>query len=153
MTIERTSSLRMRPVRALNRLALALLLAACACQARAELQGRLFLTPERRASLEQQRQSQLREERSAEGDTLSLDGVVRRSSGKNTVWINRRAQHENGSATPRRAASARSARLHIDRENTQELRVGETLQRGSGEKTDLLKPGALRIKRFREQTP
>jgi len=40
--------------------------------------GRLFFTPERRATLDRQRQFNIQEVRTLEGATVSLDGIVRR---------------------------------------------------------------------------
>ncbi|MHB9116936.1 MAG: hypothetical protein ACYC2R_01500 [Burkholderiales bacterium] len=56
----------------------------------AELPGRLFFSAEERAALDAAR---LKETRSQDGHaaaspTLTLDGLVRRSGGKSTVWIN-----------------------------------------------------------------
>ena len=56
--------------------------------------GRLFLTPEFRTALERQRQLNIQQSRTLEGETLRLDGVVVRSSGKSTVWINSQPQTE-----------------------------------------------------------
>ena len=75
------------------------LLIALTGQAQAEPLGRLFFTPERRAALERQRQLNIQETRTIEGSTVSLDGVVTRSSGKTTVWVNQRPQNENASGT------------------------------------------------------
>ena len=52
--------------------------------------GRLFMTPEWRANLERQRQLNIQETRSLEGGAMRLDGVVLRSTGKSTVWVNNR---------------------------------------------------------------
>jgi hypothetical protein len=57
--------------------------------------GRLFFTPERRLALERQRTHNVQEAQTLQGTTMSLDGVVQRSSGKSTIWINRQAQNEN----------------------------------------------------------
>ena len=60
--------------------------------------GRLFFTPERRAALERQRTPNLQEAQTLQGNSMSLDGVVYRSGGKSTVWINQKAQTEDESA-------------------------------------------------------
>ena len=66
---------------------LALLAIVCAmpCATTAEELGRLFFTPERRQQLDHQRQFNI-EERSKvpEDPTLTINGVVTRSSGKRT---------------------------------------------------------------------
>jgi hypothetical protein len=51
--------------------------------------------PERRLALERQRTHNVQQAQALQGTTMSLDGVVYRSSGKSTVWINQHAQNEN----------------------------------------------------------
>ena len=80
-------------------LALAIILLVAADWANAEPLGRLFLTPERRATLEQQRQLNIQETQTLEGEVVSLNGIVTRSSGKHTVWVNQRPQNENSAGT------------------------------------------------------
>ena len=76
-----------RGTKAAALLAAALLLPAA--PAAAEELGKLFLTPERRAALERQRQLNIRESQPViEGATLMVTGVVKRSSGKSTTWVN-----------------------------------------------------------------
>lgn len=82
--------------------------------------GRLFLTPDMRAHLERQRQLDIKETRSLEGGTLRLDGVVVRSSGKSTVWVNNRPQSENDGATLDRATRETGGRL-----TGGEIRIGQ----------------------------
>ena len=60
--------------------------------------GRLFFTPAQRATLEKLRAKNIVTEASSDPapappapQNVSLDGVVRRSDGKNTVWLNNRA--------------------------------------------------------------
>lgn len=110
--------------------------------------GRLFFTPERRATLERQRTLNVQEAQSLQGSTMSLDGVVYRSSGKTTVWINRQAQNENETArtgvsavvsanTPHRAL------LAPGEEAPAQLKVGESLNRATGERNTRLGGGAV----------
>ena len=113
--------------------------------------GRLFFTPERRQTLDRQRQFNIQERKEIPEDpTLTINGVVTRSSGKRTVWINGVAQSEtqNGAAviTPDRrdpslvlieSASTPAARA----------RVGDTVNRNSGEATDLLNGGSITVRR------
>lgn len=110
--------------------------------------GRLFYTPERRVQLDRQRLLNIRQTQAIEGDTLSLDGVVRRSSGKSTIWINQRAQHENeaersGVAFSASSRNPGSARLAPGEEASVDLRVGEAINRGTGERTDRLRGGRI----------
>lgn len=87
--------------------------------------GKLFMTQDRRAALERQRQTNRQEALAAEGDVLTVNGIIRRSSGKTTQWINHQAQHD---AVP----------AH--------LRVGESENRATLERSDVVPPGAIRVK-------
>lgn len=112
--------------------------------------GRLFLTPEWRSTLERQRQLNIQQVRSLEGDTLRLDGVVVRSSGKSTVWINNRPQNEGArdsgvtavtsSRQPGRATVATDAAAPVD------LKVGVTLNQATQEKSGGLAGGEIRVR-------
>lgn len=118
--------------------------------AAAEPLGRLFLTPERRAILERQRQSNIQEQAQAiEGATMSLDGVITRSSGKATVWINGRPQNENMVGTGVQADVSRHepsrATLVTGEEAPAALRVGESINRATREKNDVVAPGAVTV--------
>jgi hypothetical protein len=77
---------------------LSLTLLAPAFAADAPELGRLFFTPERRSTLERQRTLNVQEAQSLQGTSMSLDGVVYRSSGKATVWVNNQAQTEGESS-------------------------------------------------------
>lgn len=125
---------------------LAMLAPACAADA-PEL-GRLFFTPEKRASLERQRAFNIQETQTLQGNTMSLDGVVYRSGGKSTVWINHQAQTENESArtgvnavvSPKKPGSAL---LAPGEEAPTQLKVGETINRATGERNTRLGGGAV----------
>ena len=117
----------------------------------AEPLGRLFLTPERRAMLERQRQQNVQTAQTLEGTVMSLDGVVTRSSGKTTVWINQHAQHENTVGTGVTAAVAtrtpgRGVLTPTD-ETPAPLRVGEAINRGTLERADGLNGGRVTVNR------
>ncbi|HTY03144.1 MAG TPA: hypothetical protein VMC81_05370 [Rhodocyclaceae bacterium] len=128
-------------------LALALLAADAAW---AEPLGRLFLTPERRAMLERQRQLNIEEVQTIEGATVSLDGVVTRSSGRSTVWINQRPQNENALGTGVSAIVSRKTpgqvTLTPGEEAPASLKVGESINRGTREKADALGGGYVTVK-------
>lgn len=132
-------------------LAAALLLPAA--PAAAEELGRLFLTPERRAALERQRQLNIREAEARVvevGATLSVTGVVRRSSGKTTAWINDAPQDEK---------SDTGVRVEVDRANPgtttvvsgeeepARLKVGEAINRSTRETTSGVGDGRITVKR------
>jgi hypothetical protein len=115
--------------------------------------GRLFHSAERRVQLERQRQASVMRVRHLEGETLSLDGFVRRSGGHSTVWINRQSQTEaeaqaNGVMLPA-TSGAVQARSVGDQDLPAGLRVGESLNRATGERDDRLGGGRISIQRQR----
>ena len=110
--------------------------------------GRLFFTPERRATLERQRTFNVQETQALQGTTMSLDGVVYRSGGKATVWVNRQAQNENeASRTGVNAVvspkSPGSALLAPGEEAPAQLKVGEAVNRATGERNTRLGSGSV----------
>jgi hypothetical protein len=63
------------------------------CPAHAEISGRLFFTPEQRAMLDTARRQNIQqatEEQAAMSGGVSFNGVVKRSDGRTTVWLNNR---------------------------------------------------------------
>lgn len=117
-------------------LAGALLLAAAAVQA--DELGRLFFTPERRAALDRQRRLNLPDSQPmAEGETLSVGGVVQRSSGRRTTWVNGMAQHDDAGAGGVRVETdprdPSRTRVTAGEEPPAQLRVGETINRRTRE--------------------
>ena len=110
--------------------------------------GRLFFTPERRIALERQRTHNVQEAQALQGTTMSLDGVVHRSSGKTTVWINRQAQNE-GEGTRTGVNAVVSARtpgsvlLAPGEETPATLKVGEAMNRATGERNTRLGGGVV----------
>jgi hypothetical protein len=113
--------------------------------------GRLFMAPEARANLERQRQYNIQETRSLEGDTMRLDGVVVRSSGKSTVWVNNRPQNENVrgtgvTANPSRQRPGR-ATLTTGAEPPVDLKVGVTVNQATRETSGGLAGGEIRVRK------
>jgi hypothetical protein len=134
------------------RLLCALLLAAALpAPAAAQELGRLFFTPERREALDRQRQFNLPERREIPEDpTLTIDGVVTRSSGKRTVWINGVPQDDahadSGVAvTPGRANPGKVV-VRPEGGPAARASVGDTVNRSTGETADLLGGGTLKIR-------
>jgi hypothetical protein len=117
--------------------------------------GRLFLTPEWRGALERQRQLNIQQTRSIEGDTVRLDGVVVRSSGKSTVWINNRPQIESARDSGVTAATSRRqpgrATVSTGAEPPVDLKVGATLNQATGEKSGGLTSGEIRVRPARQK--
>jgi len=127
------------------------LLAPCAVAAQ-EL-GRLFFTPEQREALDARRRARLPDKPAAlaPSPTTRLDGSVKRSLGKSTVWVD-------GSAVPegtqpeglriRRGGDPSRVTVIVGEDGRRiELRVGETLDRASGEVKDVVGAGEVRIGR------
>ena len=114
--------------------------------------GRLFFTPERRQMLDRQRQLNLQERQEApEASTLTINGVVTRSSGKRTVWINGVTQNEKDigkgvAATPN---TANPGKIFVQPESgaAATAGIGDTLNRTTGEATELLQGGRIVIHR------
>jgi len=136
------------------RRAAALLLACALFAPRAVLAqelGRLFFTPEQRAALDARRRARLPDKPAAvaPSPTTRIDGSVRRSLGKSTVWVD-------GSAVPegtqpeglriRRGGDPSRVSVIVGEDRRRiEMRVGETLDRGSGDVTDVIGRGEIRI--------
>ena len=134
------------------RLLCALLLAAALpVPVAAQELGRLFFTPERREALDRQRQFNLPERREIPEDpTLTIDGVVTRSSGKRTVWINGVAQDDahadSGVAvTPGRANPGKVV-VRPEGGPAARASVGDTVNRSTGETTELLQGGRIDVR-------
>lgn len=110
--------------------------------------GRLFFTPERRQALDRQRQFNIQEKQEIPEDPmLTINGVVTRSSGKRTVWINGTAQNDNErpsgvTITPNRKAPGNVVVQPGDAP-AGNAKVGETVNRNTGEATGLLGDGSI----------
>ncbi len=104
------------------------LFAAGAMSVGAEPLGRLFFTPEQRTQLDRQRQRGSADR--APEAIIRLDGIVAGSGGHTTAWIN---------GSPRRDA---------DRTADADLRVGESINLVTHEKSDVVAPGAIRAGRL-----
>jgi hypothetical protein len=129
------------------RLSCALLLAtALPMPAAAQELGRLFFTPEQRRALDRQREFNLVERGEiAEEPALTIDGVVTRTSGRHTVWINGVAyDDEDVPVTPGRANPGRIA-VRLPDGPDAEAGVGDTVNRNTGETAGLLGDGQIRI--------
>ncbi|MDP5241225.1 hypothetical protein Q9Q94_16920 [Uliginosibacterium sp. 31-16] len=87
--------------------------------------GRLFHTPQQRAVLDELRRRNARISREQQSDTITLQGIVRRSSGRSTVWINGQAHSEHA---PVASYGDRSARVFVGEGKTVELKVGEQVK-------------------------
>jgi hypothetical protein len=117
--------------------------------------GRVFFTPERRQQLDHQRRFNLSERREIPADAKwAINGVVTRSQGKQTVWINgvprdSRETDPDGqglTVTPDHAHPGKVI-VQPDSGPTADAAVGDTLHRTWGESTRLLQGGRIVIHR------
>ena len=128
------------------------LIAACIpFPADSEELGRLFFTPERRQLLDRQRQLNIQERKEVPEDpTLTINGVVTRSSGKRTVWINGIAQDEkdigSGVAVMPNRTDPGKVIVQPDGAHSTKASIGDTVNRNTGETADLLGSGTLKVR-------
>ncbi len=109
---------------------------------------RLFFTAEARTALDRQRLQNIQQMRSLQGSSLRLDGMVQRSSGKSTVWINGQAQNENegtgsGVTVKLSSKSPGSAQIAPGDDTPTQLKVGESINRATGEHNTRLGSGLV----------
>ena len=129
-------------------LALALALSAGLPNAAEEPLGRLFFTAEQRQQLDRKRQMNTLEQKEVSGEPrLTIDGVVLRSSGRRTTWINGIAHDEwqSGSQVTVRPQATDPGRIVVRTSDARNLgaRVGDTLNRQTGEISDGLNGGQV----------
>ena len=123
---------------------LMLTLAAADASAQAEPPiGRLFHTPQERQALDRLRQIGAADSLPGRTDTLTYDGVVRRSDGEVTTWINGQINH--GVALQTRPGSS-AATIRSDRGDSR-LQVGDSFDLESGATEDLLRGGQISTRR------
>ena len=136
----------------LARLALLLALLPAGGAAAQEL-GRLFFTPEQRAALDARRAARLPDKPAAvaESPTTRVDGYVKRSSGKSTVWVDGEAMPDGlqieGLRVQRGNDPTRVTVTVGEDGRRVVLRIGETLDRATGEVKGVLGDGELRVER------
>jgi len=99
--------------------------------------GRLFYTPEQRARMDVARQHERsikidEEESTPPPVNIHLNGVITRSDGRSTVWINNRIQND----TSQVAAVGKGGEVRVvapDAQRTIRLKVGQSIDMSSGE--------------------
>jgi hypothetical protein len=105
--------------------------------------GRLFFSAERRTALDRARQFNIEEQQVAQQTIVTVEGVVARSSGRTTAWVNGVAVPEGGlvnlKATPTPNRSA--VRVQPSNEVATTIVVGTALNRTTGERVDPLGGG------------
>jgi len=121
---------------------LLLLMAVYGAAAGAEL-GRLFFTPAQRATLDSARKQNVRTEIANDNvaataplpQNITINGLIRRSDGKITVWVNSRAvteQQPNGVNVVPYKNGNRVKLTAPDSGHSVDLKVGQTLELNSG---------------------
>jgi len=137
------------------KLLLGLALGAWVAAVHAQDLGRLFFTPEQRAALDERRKARVPDKPATvlvESPSTRLDGYVKRSRGKSTLFVNGEAIPEGASTesmviVPDRTRPDRATVVVGDSERRIPLKVGESLDRGTGEVHDGLSGGKLRVER------
>ena len=116
--------------------------------------GRLFFTPEQRAALDARRKARVPDKpaavQQAEQPITRVNGAVRRSGGRSTVWVNGEtiqegAQPDSAQVAPREPGAGRVTLPAGEGAQRYNLRVGESLDRGSGEVRDIIGEGEIRV--------
>jgi len=122
--------------------------------AQAQQLERLFFTPEQRAALDARRKARVPDKPAAEPvaelPVTRINGAVRRADGRSTVWVNGEtipegAQADGPRVLPRSPNPGRVSIPAGEGPQRYDLRVGETLDRNSGEVRDLIGTGEITI--------
>jgi hypothetical protein len=115
--------------------------------AQAQELGRLFFTPEQRAALDARRKARVPDRptiTNTVSPTTRLDGYVKRSGGRSTVFVNGDPVLEGGAEAPVLDPERRGGRVPVTAGEggpRVELRPGEVLDRGTGQVRDVLGEG------------
>ena len=126
-----------------------------AMPAYAEDLGRLFFTPEQRGALDARRKARIPDKPTAvvvESPVTRIDGVVSRTGGKSTNWVNGEAvpegsQPEGLRLRPKRNDNSRIVVNIGETDSEVDLKIGQSFDRGTGEVRDSLNGGDLRVNR------
>ena len=104
--------------------------------------GTLFYSSDERSAITRGRQGEAAT--AVEASTLfNLSGIVKRERGNSTVWINGRAVTEGQSLAPTTRTTISITGVTL---NGQQVRVGETVDINTHEKSDIVAPGAVTTK-------
>jgi hypothetical protein len=112
--------------------------------AQAQELGRLFFSPEQRAALDARRKARVPDRpavTNAVSPTTRLDGYVKRSGGRSTVFVNGEAVLEGTADAPVVDPEQRGGRVPVtagEGGQRRELRPGEVLDRSTGQVRDVL---------------
>jgi hypothetical protein len=127
----------------------ALLLGLFRPAAAAESLGRLFFTPQQRQDLDRRRQANIQESAVTANSSLTVNGQVSRTGGKNTVWINGVPQ-ENA----KRPSDPARVTLPAGEGETSSvnIKIGQTLDKVRGKVKDPIEDGKI-LTPSQERTP
>ena len=115
--------------------------------------GRLFFTPEQREALDARRRARLPDRPNVvvASPTTRIDGYVKRSEGKSTVWVDGEALPDGTQPEGlrlRRGDDPSRVTVIIGEDGRRiDLRVGQTIDRASGEVKDVIGGGEVRLGR------
>jgi hypothetical protein len=129
------------------RAGLAAALLGFAVSANAQDLGRLFFTPEQRDALDARRKARVPDKPAAQvvvSPTTRLDGYVKRSGGRSTVFLNGEALTEGSNPALAVDPERRGGRVRVpggEGGARFELRPGEVVDRGTGQVRDVLGEG------------
>ena len=115
------------------------LLLGCASSAAGADLGRLFFTPQQRQDLDRRRQANIQESAVTVNSSLTVNGQVSRSRGKNTVWINGVPQEN----TRRPLDPARVTLPAGEGESPINVKIGQTLDKVRGRVKDPIEDGKI----------
>lgn len=101
--------------------------------------GRLFFTPQQRQDLDRRRQANVQEAAVTVNSSLTVNGQVSRSRGKNTVWINGVPQEN----TRRPLDPARVVLPGGEGEPSVDIKIGQTLDKVRGRVKDPIEGGKI----------
>lgn len=101
--------------------------------------GRLFFTPQQRQDLDRRRQANVQESAVTVNSSLTVNGQVSRSHGKNTVWINGVPQE----TAKRPLDPARVALPAGEGEPSVNVKIGQTLDKVRGKVKDPIEDGKI----------
>jgi hypothetical protein len=101
--------------------------------------GRLFFTPQQRQDLDRRRQANVQEAAVTVNSSVTVNGQVSRSNGKNTLWINGVPQE----TTRRPIDPARATVSGGEGEPSVSLKIGQTLDKVRGQVRDTIQDGQI----------
>lgn len=111
--------------------------------------GTLFYSPAERQTIEGQRRGEVPASAAspstpASSERIEFSGQVRRAQGKGTVWINGQPVAQGQAGALRQTPTLTPHGIRIDE---QSLRVGESIDLSSQQRSDIVPPGAVAKKR------